>query len=112
MLTLRNEAIRVSSEDMHRRGMSVLGCLEGLTFAGAEKLRFAAEVVSTPTEATIQRWRFVEVAEGEPLPESFAACASRAFGGGQHLVAAKGFPFPEYTGDVQILYTIPAPAPR
>lgn len=112
MLNLRNEAIRVSSEDMHRRGVSVLGCVDGVVFAGAEKLRFAAEVVSTPMEATIERWRFLEVAEGEPLPASFAECAARAFGGGQHLVAAKDFPFPDFTGEVQILYTIPAPASR
>jgi hypothetical protein len=108
MLTLRNEVIRVSSEDMHRRGASVLACVAGLSFAAPEKIRFAVDVVSTPQEATIRQWRFVEIADGEPLPESFAACAVRAFGGGQRLVPPKDFSFPSYIGELLILYTIPA----
>ena len=112
MLTLRNEVIRASSEDMHGRGVSVMKCLEGTRLAGDEKIRFAVDVVSSPQEATIRQWRFVEIADGEPLPESFAACAARAFGGGQHLVPPKDFAFPSYSGELLILYTIPATSSR
>jgi hypothetical protein len=40
-------------------------------------------------------------------PESFAACATRAFGGMQHLRAPKDFHFPRYSGELSMLYTIP-----
>jgi hypothetical protein len=92
-----------------RRGEDVMKCLECVHLAGAEKIRLSVDVVSTPGEATTGRWRFVEIADGEPLPESFASCAARALGGGQHLVPPKDFHFPEYRGDPSVLYTIPAP---
>jgi hypothetical protein len=110
MTMLRNEVIVASAKDMHLRGADVLSCLEGVQLAGAQKLRFSVEVVSTPLEATTGRWRFVEIAEGEPLPDSFGPCAARALGSGQRLVPPEGFRFPEYSGELEILYTIPAPA--
>lgn len=110
MTMLRNEVIVATSKDMHQRGEDVLKCLDGAQLAGAQKLRFSIDVVSTPFEATTGRWRFVEIADGEPLPDSFASCAARAFGGGQHLVPPKDFHFPDYRGDLLILYTIPAPS--
>jgi hypothetical protein len=109
MDTLRNEVITKTSEDMHRRGKNVMNCLDGVHLAGTEKLRFSVEVVSTPVEATTGEWRFVEIVDGEPLPESFASCAASAFGGGQHVVAPKDLHFPQYTGELPFLYTIPAP---
>jgi hypothetical protein len=110
MAMLRNAAIVESSRSMHDRGQDIVECLEGAWPAGPEKLRFAVEVTSTPAEATLGQWRFVEVADGEPVPATFAACAARALGGGQHLVPKPGFRFPDYRGDLSILYTIPAPA--
>jgi hypothetical protein len=105
---LRNEIIGKVAEDMHRRGDSVVKCLAGVRLAGAERLRFSVTVVSTALEATTGRWRFVEIAEGEPLPESFAACAERAFGGDQHVAAPNDVHFPDYRGDLVFLYTLPA----
>jgi len=64
MTMLRNAAIEESSRSMHDRGQDVVACFEGIRFAGAEKLRFAVEVTSTPAEATLGQWRFVEVADG------------------------------------------------
>jgi hypothetical protein len=110
MTMLRNAAIVESSRSMHDRGQDIVECFEGTRPAGAEKLRFAVEVTSIPAEATLGQWRFVEVVDGEPVPATFAACAARALGGGQHLVPKPGFRFPDYRGDLSILYTIPAPA--
>lgn len=109
MMTLRNEVIVAASADMQRRGQDVMACLEGVELAGVEKLRFSVHVTSSAHEATTGQWQFVEIADGEPLPPPFAACAARALGGGQHLVPPKGHAFPEYSGDLEILYTIPAP---
>lgn len=108
MNLLRNEAIRASTEDMAHRHVSIMGCLDGVRLAGAEKIRFAVDVESTSDEATTGAWRFVEVADGEPLPGSFAACAARAFGVGQRVVPPPGQQFPDYHGDLVMLYTIPA----
>jgi hypothetical protein len=110
MTMLRNAAIEESSRSMHDRGQDIDACFEGAPPAGAEKLRFAVGVTSTPAEATLGQWRFVEVVDGEPVPATFAACAARALGGGQHLVPKPGFRFPDYRGDLSILYMIPAPA--
>ena len=109
MTMLRNAAIVESSRSMHDRDQDIVACFEGARPAGAEKLRFAVDVTSTPMEATLGRWRFVEVVEGEPVPATFAACAARALGDGQQLVPKPGFPFPDYRGELSILYTIPAP---
>lgn len=111
MATLRNEVIVAVSADMQRRGEDVMRCLADVELAGVEKLRFAVDVVSTAREATTGRWRFVEIIDGEPLPASFAACAARALGGGQQLVPPKDFQFPSYRGELDVLYTIPAPPP-
>lgn len=109
MTMLRNAAIAESSRDMQSRGQSVVACVGDAQPAGTEKLRFAVEVTSTPTEATLGAWRFIEVADGEPVPPSFAECAARALGGGQHLVPPAGFRFPDYRGELSFLYTIDPP---
>ncbi len=96
---------------MQRRGADVMRCLADVELAGVEKLRFSVDVVSTAHEATTGRWRFVEIVDGEPLPVSFAACAARALGGGQRVVPPKGLQFPSYRGDLEMVYTIPAPPP-
>jgi hypothetical protein len=108
MATLRNEVSVESSRDMQARGQSVVACLAGIQFAGAEKLRFSVAVASMRDKATIEGWQFVEVAEGEPVPESFASCASNALGKGQRLAPPKDLHFPDYRGGLSILYTIPA----
>ena len=108
--TLRNEIINDTAADMRQRGQDILPCLRGTHLAGAEKLRFSVDVVSSPTEATTGSWHFVEVADGEPLPESFATCAEHAFGGGRRVVAPSDAAFPAYRGSVPILYEIPAPS--
>jgi len=110
MNLLRNEVIRASAEDMGRRGVSVMSCLDGVRLAGTEKIRFAVKVASTADQASTGEWRFVEIAEGEPLPESFAACATRAFGAVQHVAPPSGEQFPDYHGELMMLYTIPAAA--
>jgi hypothetical protein len=111
MATLRNEVIVAVSADMQRRGADVMSCLADVELAGVEKLRFSVDVVSTANEATTGQWRFVEIVDGEPLAVSFGACAARALGGGQRVVPPKDFRFPSYRGDLEILYTIPAPPP-
>jgi hypothetical protein len=110
MNLLRNELIRASAEDMGRRGVRVMSCLDGVRLAGTEKIRFAVDVEATADQATTGAWRFVEIAEGEPLPGSFAACATRAFGTGQRFAPPPGEQFPDYHGELMMLYTIPAPA--
>jgi hypothetical protein len=110
MNLLRNQVIVASAENMGRRGVSVMSCLDGVHLSGAEKIRFAVEVESTANQATTGQWRFVEIAEGEPLPDSFAACAMRAFGTGQRIAPPPGEQFPDYRGELMMLYTIPAAA--
>jgi len=105
---LRNEIVSAVAEDMHRRGESVMSCLAGMRLADTERVRLAVNVVSTSLEAVTAQWRFVEIAEGEPLPDSFGSCAEHAFGGNQHIVAPAGFHFPDYHGQLLFLYTIPA----
>ncbi len=112
LITLRNEVISAASADMQRRGANVTNCLAGAELAVVEKLRFSVHVASSAHEGTTGQWHFVEIVDGEPLPDSFAACAARALGGGQHLVPPKGHAFPEYSGDLEIIYTIPAPVAR
>lgn len=106
---LRNAAIEAVAEDMHRRHTDLMHCLADADLAGANKLRLAASVVAAPEQAAISRWRFVEVAEGEPMPASFAACAAEALGGDQQLTPPEGTQFPSYAGDLEIIYTVPAP---
>lgn len=110
MTMLRSAAIVETARDMQSRGQDVVACLDGARPVGVQKLRFAVEVASTAAEATLGRWRFVEVADGEPVPPSFAECAARALGGGQRLVPQAGFRFPDHRGELSIVYTIPAPA--
>jgi hypothetical protein len=110
MNLLRNEVIRAYTEDMGRRGVSVVSCLDGVRLAGTEKIRFAVTVASSASQASTGEWRFVEIAEGEPLPESFAACATRAFGAGQRVAPPSGEQFPDYRGELMMLFTIPAAA--
>lgn len=55
MTMLRNAAIVESSRSMHDRDQDIVACFEGARPAGAEKLRFAVEVTSTPAEATLGR---------------------------------------------------------
>ena len=109
LVVLRNEIIRVTSEDMHRRGQDVWRCLDGHTLSGPEKLRFSVRVDATPSLATTGRWQLVEIVDGEPLPETFAECAARAFGSGLKLAPAANQPFPTYHGQLSMLYTIHAP---
>jgi hypothetical protein len=110
MTMLRNAAIMESARGMHSRGEDLAACFDGARPAGAEKLRFAVEVASIPAQATLGRWRFVEVADGEPVPASFAACAERVLGAGQQLVPPAGFRFPDYHGELSFVFTVPAPA--
>lgn len=107
--TLRNEALVTSAADMGTRGADLRRCLEGVQLAGTQKLRLAVDVDASPGEATVGRWRFVEIVDGEPLPATFAACAETTLGGGQHLVAPPDQPFPTYRGELSFVYTIPAP---
>lgn len=109
LTVLRNELIRATAEDMHRRGQDVLQCVGETSFAGAEKLRFSVVVDSTPAIAKSGRWKLVEIVDGEPLPESFAECATHAFGNGVTVAAASDQPFPNYHGELAMLYVIPAP---
>jgi hypothetical protein len=109
MANLRNAANGATARDMYLRGESVVACFGGDRPVGVQKLRFAVEVASTPTDAALGRWRFVEVVEGEPVPPGFPACAERAFGGGQRLVPPAGLQFPDHRGELSIVYTIPAP---
>jgi hypothetical protein len=110
MATLRNALIVATSADMQRRGEDVVKCLADVKLSGVQKLRFSVDIVSTPRDATAGQWQFVEIIDGEPLPASFAACAARALGGGQHLVPPQDLRFPEYRGELEIVYTIPAPS--
>jgi hypothetical protein len=109
MTTLRNAIITTTSQDMHHRGTDLLACTRDLDLAGTEKLRFAVSVDSSRGSADYGPWRFLEIVDGEALPASFAACAQRALGQGGHLTAAPDVAFPEYRGDVELIYTVPAP---
>jgi len=108
--SLRNEVIKASSEYGSRRGDSVLDCLGGVELMGTQKLRFSVEIESTLTEATIVRWQFVEVIDGQPLPNEFSSCAERALGGDLRIVPPAGADFPDYRGTLDIVYVIPAPS--
>jgi len=109
MNTLRNAALVASSADMRRRGKDLVACFTDDRPLGEEKLRFEVEVTSAARGATLGVWRFVEVVDGEPVSASFAACAAAAYGGGQHLAPPEGERFPDYTGVLSFIYTLPAP---
>lgn len=109
LAALRNEVIIAAVTDMHRRGEDIMTCLGDATFSGAEKLRFAVDVSASAHEATVGQWRFVEIVDGEPLPSTFAPCADHAFGGGHRVVPPKGLAFPAYSGELSVVYTVPAP---
>ena len=107
---LQSEIYRVAAEDMEKRGASILRCLQGITLSGAENIRFSVDVSSDARDVSVGQWRFVEVASGEPLPESFGQCSETELGGGYRIAPPPGLAFPEYAGDVALVYRIPAPA--
>ena len=109
MNALKNAIITSTSEDMHRRGADLLACTRDLDLAGTEKLRFSVHVDSSRSSADYGPWRFEEIVDGEALPASFTACAQRALGQGGHVKAGQDLEFPQYEGDVELVYTIPAP---
>jgi hypothetical protein len=109
MNALKNAIITSTSEDMHRRGTDLLACTRDLDLAGTEKLRFSVHVDSSKSSADYGPWRFDEIVDGEALPASFAPCAQRALGQGGHVKAGQDLEFPQYEGDVELVYTIPAP---
>jgi hypothetical protein len=109
MNALKNAIITSTSEDMHRRNADVLTCARSLDLAGPEKLRFSVPADSSKGSADFGPWRFREIIDGEALPDSFAACAERALGQGGHVIAGPDVSFPEYRGEVEFVYTLPAP---
>lgn len=106
---LRNHLVDETGRAMHRRGVSVMDCLAGVELVGAQKIRFAAQIVSTPTEAIVGPWRFVEIVDGQVLPDAFPACAESALGTVGRITPEAGIQFPRYEGDIATVYRIEAP---
>ncbi len=106
MDTLRNAVLAASG---HPNG--VMDCLRGVELASAMRLRFAIEVDATAHDATTGAWRFVEVVDGQQLPDTFAACAERAMGGNLRVAAPPGLTFPAFRGELTTLYRTPEPSP-
>ncbi len=109
MNALETAIIARTSEDMQKRGADVRACARSLDLAGTQKLRFSVAADSTRGSADFGPWRFREIVDGEALPDSFGPCAERALGQGGHVTAGSDIAFPEYRGDVEIIYTLPAP---
>lgn len=109
MNALKTAIIVRTSEDMQKRGADVRACARSLDLAGTQKLRFSVAADSTPGSADFGPWRFREIVEGEALPDSFGPCAERALGQGGHVTTGSDSPFPDYRGDVDVIYTLPAP---
>lgn len=99
---LEDAALRASAT--YRDGRAMLACLDGMEVIGKLKLRFRVEVDATPREAKILGWRFIEVAEGQPVPASFGACAERALVGDPIATPRYAGPFPTYRGEVEVIY--------
>ena len=112
MQTLYNAVVMASAEDTFSRGEDIRQCLSGVELAGPQKLRFAVSVTSGPAQAVAGPWRFVEIVDGEPLPASFPECAERILGGAERVVKAGEDAFPDFVGELDIIYRIPAPALR
>ncbi len=104
MSTLYNAVLAVSG---HPNG--VMECLRGVELASAMRLRFAVDVEATPHLATTGAWRFVEIVDGQQLPEAFAACAARALGGNLRVTPPSGSTFPTFRGELTTLYRTPEP---
>ena len=108
-LQLRNRVTDEIGRDQQRRGVSVMDCLADVELAGDQKLRFAVRVTSQPAEALVEGWRFVEIVDGQALPEPFAACASAVVRPGLRVVGDPHAPFPAFEGELDILYRVPSP---
>ncbi len=109
MNALKSAIILRTSEEMQKRGADVRACARTLDLAGTQKLRFFVSADSTRGSADFGPWHFREIVDGEALPDSFGPCAERALGQGGHVTAGSDIAFPEYRGDVEIIYTLPAP---
>jgi hypothetical protein len=106
---LRNGILNATGRDMQARQASVPDCLLGVELAGALKFRLAVHVVSSAKEARFDRWRFVEIVDGQELPGSFPGCVETALGGGGLVSPRPGTTFPVYDGDISTVYRIQAP---
>jgi len=106
---LRNSVLLATGRDMQFRHASVLDCLHGVELASAQKNRLAVHVVSTAKEANFDRWRFVEIVDGQELPGSFPRCVESALGGGGLVIPRPGTTFPVYDGEISTVYRIQAP---
>jgi hypothetical protein len=106
---LRNRILDETGRAMQRRGVSVMDCLAGVDLASAQKIRFAVHVRATPTEAIVGSWRFVEIADGQALPDAFPECAAAALGTVGLIVSDTDSQFPRYDGDIFAIYRIEAP---
>lgn len=109
MNALETAIIVRTSEDMQMRGADVRACARSLDLAGTQKLRFSVAADSTRGSADFGPWRFREIVDGEALPDSFGPCAEQALGQGGHVTAGSDTAFPEYRGDIELIYTLPAP---
>jgi hypothetical protein len=108
---LRNAIDAATLEDMFHREARIEDCLDPALRAGAEKLRFTADVVSSEASVTVGTWRLVEAGDGAALTEDAIECAERAIGGDLVVTAPDGQTFPTYAGTFSFTYRIPAPSP-
>lgn len=106
---LRNRVLDETGRAMQRREVSVMDCLAGVELVGAQKIRFAAHVRSTPAEAIVGPWRFLEVADGQALPDAFPECAESALGTVGRINPGAEGQFPRYEGEISTVYRIEAP---
>ena len=104
---LRNSVVMAASEDMGRRHADIRTCLANTEIGGTVKLKFAVKVRASPEEAEVSSWRFVEIVDGEALPQEFGSCAEREFGGPHKLRSEGGMPFPDMDGDLEVIYFLP-----
>ena len=89
-----------------------MDCLADVELAGTQKIRFAVHVRSTPTEAIVGPWRFVEIADGQALLAAFPECAESALGTVGRIMPGAEIQFPRYEGDIYTDYRIEAPRDR
>jgi hypothetical protein len=105
---LHNSILSETGREMQFRHASVLDCINGVDLASTQKIRLAVHVVSTGKEARFDRWRFVEIVDGQELPDSFPGCVESALGGGGLVIPRPGATFPVYDGEISTVYRIQA----
>lgn len=103
---LRNRVIDETGLGMQARGVSLDSCMAADDIVGDLKIRASATVSSTPNEAVVHQWKFVEVLDGQLVPATFEACVVRVLGREFRFQSKPNIPFSTFDGDVSTVFRL------